>query len=153
MTVQVCFDCGNKNPKWASATIGIFLCYNCTTTHRKIGASVSFVRSINMDRWKEKHLIFMEQGGNQRAREYYTKHGMMKGATPNHEDPKLAKYKDMVQAEVDRILGTREPMEAPKVEPVAKVEAPPVVQEEVKQTGFLVMQKEDSSKVYGFSNV
>ena len=58
-----------------------------------------------------------------------------------------------LQAEVDRILGTREPMEAPKVEPVAKVEAPPVVQEEVKQTGFLVMQKEDSSKVYGFSNV
>ena len=44
-------------------------------------------------------------------------------------------------------------MEAPKIEPVAKVETPPLVQEEVKQTGFLVMQKEDSSKVYGFSNV
>ena len=42
--IQVCFDCGSKNPKWSSSNIGIFLCYQCTSKHRSLGTHISFVR-------------------------------------------------------------------------------------------------------------
>ena len=41
---KVCFDCDQKNPKWSSSTIGIFLCYQCTSKHREFGTHISFVR-------------------------------------------------------------------------------------------------------------
>jgi hypothetical protein len=41
---QVCFDCNQKNPKWCSSNIGVFLCYQCTSKHRSMGVHISFVR-------------------------------------------------------------------------------------------------------------
>ena len=41
---KCCFDCQQKNPKWCSSNIGVFLCYQCTSKHRSMGVHVSFVR-------------------------------------------------------------------------------------------------------------
>ena len=46
-----------------------------------------------MDRWKMKEIKMMELGGNKRALDYYTKHGMMSGGKPDHKNPALAAYK------------------------------------------------------------
>mmetsp|Transcript_3499 Transcript_3499/g.6962 ORF Transcript_3499/g.6962 Transcript_3499/m.6962 type:complete len:437 (-) Transcript_3499:51-1361(-) len=73
---QVCSDCTERQPRWASLIvpppgapegslpIGAFCCLECSGSHRRLGVHISFVRSINLDSWKEREVLSMENGGN-----------------------------------------------------------------------------------------
>lgn len=75
---NVCFDCGNKNPTWASVYLGVLLCFDCAGTHRSYGTHISFIRSINLDKWKKNQLKTMELTGNRFVRERFNELGVPK---------------------------------------------------------------------------
>ena len=59
-----CVDCATPNPKWASMNNGIFLCLKCAGVHRSLGMSISLIRSLQIDTWSEKQLLYLTKGGN-----------------------------------------------------------------------------------------
>jgi len=76
---QICSDCSEKRPTWASLIapppgtppgtekIGSFCCLECSGSHRRLGVHIAFVRSVNLDSWKEWEVRAMEDGGNARV--------------------------------------------------------------------------------------
>lgn len=72
---KVCFDCDTRNPTWASATFGVFLCLTCSGRHRSLGTHISFVRSVDMDKWRHDHLEAMKLSGNDKAAKFFASHG------------------------------------------------------------------------------
>ncbi|CAL8328816.1 unnamed protein product [Lota lota] len=60
---HLCADCGAPDPDWASYVIGIFVCLNCSGTHRDLPA-VSRVKSIHLDYWEDSLVEFMREKGN-----------------------------------------------------------------------------------------
>uniref|UniRef100_A0A8C7EW16 ArfGAP with RhoGAP domain, ankyrin repeat and PH domain 1 n=1 Tax=Neovison vison TaxID=452646 RepID=A0A8C7EW16_NEOVI len=52
---RFCADCGAAQPDWASINLCIVICKRCAGEHRGLGAGVSKVRSLKMDRkvWTE----------------------------------------------------------------------------------------------------
>jgi len=66
---KTCADCGAVAPRWASATLGVFLCIKCSGIHRSMGTHISFVRSVGLDDWKEHEIQKMKDMGNARSNE------------------------------------------------------------------------------------
>lgn len=76
---QVCSDCPERQPRWASLikpppgappgtlSMGAFCCLECSGSHRRLGVHVSFVRSVNLDQCKYypygAHDVFMSVPG------------------------------------------------------------------------------------------
>lgn len=43
-------------PRWASWSLGIFLCINCAGIHRSLGTHISRVKSATLDKWTEEQV-------------------------------------------------------------------------------------------------
>ena len=73
---QICFDCGSKGPNWSSPYLGIVICYECAARHRSYGTHISFVRSVDLDKWNRKQLKSLELTGNAFTKERFNDLGV-----------------------------------------------------------------------------
>ncbi|KAM9857509.1 arf-GAP with dual PH domain-containing protein 2-like [Aulostomus maculatus] len=69
---NLCADCGAPEPDWASYTLGIFVCLNCSGMHRNL-PNVSKVKSIRLDLWEDSLVEAMRERGNSAAKAIYEK--------------------------------------------------------------------------------
>ncbi|KTW25739.1 hypothetical protein T552_03352 [Pneumocystis carinii B80] len=69
---KYCSDCKrNDHPRWASWSLGIFLCIRCSGIHRSMGTHISRVKSVDLDSWTNEQLENMIRWGNERANKYW----------------------------------------------------------------------------------
>ncbi|CAK9043145.1 Probable ADP-ribosylation factor GTPase-activating protein AGD6 (ARF GAP AGD6) (Protein ARF-GAP DOMAIN 6) (AtAGD6) (Protein ZIGA2) [Durusdinium trenchii] len=119
---NLCVDCNNNAPQWASVTYGTLMCLECSGQHRSLGVHLSFVRSIQMDSWTEKQIAAMEKsGGNQKLVEFFEARGINKSMriAQKYNTKQAAYYKERLS----RLLeGKTEPPPDPgRYDPVTGV--------------------------------
>lgn len=62
-----CADCGAPDPDWASLSLGIVVCIECSGIHRSLGVHKSKVRSLRLDYWEPEHVEIMKRLGNDKV--------------------------------------------------------------------------------------
>ena len=71
-----CCDCGMEKPKWASLNNGVFLCLKCAGFHRSLGVDISTIRSLQIDSWTDKQILYLTNGGNNKLKQLWEEYGI-----------------------------------------------------------------------------
>ncbi|KAL4647989.1 arf-GAP with dual PH domain-containing protein 2 [Arapaima gigas] len=97
---EQCADCGAPEPDWASYKLGIFVCLNCSGTHRNLPA-VSRIKSIRLDFWDDDLVEFMKATGNAAAKKLYESSVPVFYYRPQHQDCAVLK-EQWIRAKYER---------------------------------------------------
>lgn len=128
---RTCFECSSRNPVWISITYGVYVCLECSGEHRRKGVHLSYVRSVDMDKFTPEQIVKMAVGGNGKAWNYFKAHGMGKtsdaGRSLDYSSKITVRYKEQINGETDvmcKQLGVSK--HAPAAAEPAKEAAEPV---------------------------
>jgi len=70
-----CADCKALRPRWANVTLGVFLCWGCSSIHQSLGveggSAFSEVRSCTLGKWLPEQVAQMKRVGNTKANAYW----------------------------------------------------------------------------------
>ena len=106
---QICFDCGSKAPKWSSPYLGIVICYECAARHRSYGTHISFVRSVDLDKWNRKQLKSLELTGNSFTKERFNDLGVpLIGNIYDYNNAMVLKVRKEIEDKVKETLKSDE---------------------------------------------
>lgn len=86
---NVCADCGSEGPDWASYNLGIFICMRCASIHRGMGAHISKVKHLELDRWEDSQVQRMKEVGNIAAKNKYEERVPSCYRRPTKNDPQV----------------------------------------------------------------
>uniref|UniRef100_A0A8C2ICY4 ArfGAP with dual PH domains 2 n=1 Tax=Cyprinus carpio TaxID=7962 RepID=A0A8C2ICY4_CYPCA len=106
-----CADCGAADPDWASYTLGIFVCLNCSGTHRNL-STISRIKSIRLDFWDDELVQFMKSNGNRAAKNFYEKYVPVFYYQPQPDDCEVLR-EQWIRAKYERKEFTEEKTERP----------------------------------------
>jgi hypothetical protein len=81
----ICADCKKRPTKWASSTLGVFICLECSGIHRSLGTHITFVRSCTLDGWTPEQARLMRRVGNSEGNAYW-KARLPAGSTPPYSE-------------------------------------------------------------------
>ena len=79
-----CADCGDRGKtvvKFCSVKLGVFLCNQCYAAHRALGAHVSRVKCIGLDKFSDAEVDLLTRRGNAVVNQEYEAH-LPAGAKP-----------------------------------------------------------------------
>ena len=99
---QTCFDCNSRSPTWSSPYLGILLCIECAGRHRSYGTHISFVKSIDLDKWNKKQLKSLELTGNSYAKRKFNELNIpIKNSIYDYNNDLILKYRKDVEKLVE----------------------------------------------------
>lgn len=96
---DTCADCGAAETTWASYTLGVFICRNCSGIHQNLFEH-SQVKCLEAP-WEAAEVQFMEKHGNEAVRSKYEAYVPIYYYQPTHQDCQVLR-EEWIRAKYER---------------------------------------------------
>jgi Putative GTPase activating protein for Arf/FYVE zinc finger len=100
---RLCMDCETEPADWASIGFGTLICLKCAGEHRNLGVHITSVRSLTLDKWSERNILFLAKGGNAAFKAYLAEieTGPFATIRDKYRSSDIIYYRELLAAKVE----------------------------------------------------